>query len=213
MGTYILADNQELTRLAFETLIRQGQQTVRHASDKVGLALLLQDEPESIVILDYTLFDFVDSEQLLIAGDRFPHSRWLLVSDELTHDFLRRVAYASNQFSIVFKGDSLGEIRQALQATAQGKRFLSQRVMELVLTQQLQEETKTELLTATETEILRNIAQGKTSKEIARERFSSIHTINTHKKNIFRKLKVNTAHEAIKYALRAGLVEPAEFYI
>ena len=54
---------------------------------------------------------------------------------------------------------------------------------------------------------------GKLTKEIAYERGSSIHTINSHRKNIFRKLNVNCAHDAIKYALRAGLVDQAEFYI
>ena len=69
------------------------------------------------------------------------------------------------------------------------------------------------MLTATETEIVKAIAQGKTTKEIANERFSSVHTITTHRKNIFRKLGINTAHEVVKYALRAGLVDSSEFYI
>lgn len=63
-----------------------------------------------------------------------------------------------------------------------------------------------DLLTKTEAEILRAIAQGKTTKEIADERFSSIHTITTHRKNIFRKLGIHTVHAAIKYALCANLV-------
>ena len=50
-------------------------------------------------------------------------------------------------------------------------------------------------------------------KEIAAERTSSVHTIITHKKNIFRKLEVNNVYEATKYALRAGLVELVEYYI
>jgi DNA-binding NarL/FixJ family response regulator len=62
-------------------------------------------------------------------------------------------------------------------------------------------------------EILRMIARGMTVKEIAAERVSSIHTIVTHKKNIFRKLEVNNVHEATKYALRAGLVEMVEYYL
>ena len=85
--------------------------------------------------------------------------------------------------------------------------------METIITD---EQTKTQvpdLLTATETEIVKAIAQGKTTKEIAAERFLSIHTITTHRKNIFRKLGVNTAHEVVKYALRAGLVDNEEFYI
>ena len=68
-------------------------------------------------------------------------------------------------------------------------------------------------LTKTETEILIDIALGMTTKEIAEKRFSSFHTVNTHRKNIFRKLDVNNAHEATKYALRAGLIDSAEYYI
>ena len=68
-------------------------------------------------------------------------------------------------------------------------------------------------LTATETDILREIARGKTTKEIAIERCSSFHTVNTHRKNIFRKLDVNTAYEATRYALRAGLIDAADYYI
>ena len=82
----------------------------------------------------------------------------------------------------------------------------------MIINQQ-QEDDHPSILTETETEIVRAIAQGKTTKEIANERFSSVHTINTHRKNIFRKLGINSAHEVIKYALRAGLVYSSEFYI
>ena len=68
-------------------------------------------------------------------------------------------------------------------------------------------------LTKTEKEILRDIALGMTTKEIAERRFSSFHTVNTHRKNIFRKLGVNNVHEATKYAFKAGLVDAAEYYI
>ena len=52
-----------------------------------------------------------------------------------------------------------------------------------------------------------------TTKEIAEKRFSSFHTVNTHRKNIFRKLSVNNANEATRYALRLGLINPAEYSI
>ena len=69
------------------------------------------------------------------------------------------------------------------------------------------------LLTPTEKIILKEIALGKTTKEIAAEKNLSFHTINSHRKNIFRKLGVNNVHEAIKYAMRAGIVDLAEYYI
>ena len=126
---------------------------------------------------------------------------------------MRRVVYSSHQFSVLFKDGPLSEVRVALQSVGQrNTRFLSQRVLEVILNQQ-QEEIQPDLLTQTETEILKAIAQGKTTKEIAAQRFSSFHTITTHRKNIFRKLGINTAHEATKYALRAGLIDASEFYI
>ena len=212
MKDYIIADNQELTRYALEHLISEDkEQHLLYAWNRTALVNLLAEHTSAIVVLDYTLFDFADEDQLLIVAERFSQSQWILLSDELTPQFLRRVTYSSRQFSIVFKDGSLGEIRQALIATDRHERYICQRALEAIISQQ--QEEKPDLLTATEVEIVRAIAQGKTTKEIAAERFSSIHTITTHRKNIFRKLNVNTAQEVTKYALRAGLIDSSEFYI
>ncbi len=210
---YILADNQELTRFALQSLLSKDEENIVYkASDKAGLVELLKEHESAVVILDYTLFDFADEDQLLIIAERFNLSDWVLLSDELTPQFLRRVIYSSHQFSVVFKDSPLSEVRSALNAVERHTRYLSQRALEIIINQQQEEETPS-VLTTTEIEIVRAIAQGKTTKEIAAERFSSIHTVTTHRKNIFRKLGINTAHEVIKYALRAGLVDSSEFYI
>ena len=214
MGKYILADNQELTRLALISLIKQNEEnTLYVATDKAGLVELLKEHEDAIVLLDFTLFDFADADQLLIVGERFALSQWILISDELTPTFIRQVIYSSHQFSIVFKDGPLNEVREALQTVSRHQRYISQRALEVIINQQQVEEERPSILTETETEIVRAIAQGKSTKEIAAERFSSVHTITTHRKNIFRKLGVNTAHEVVKYALRAGLIDSSEFYI
>ena len=215
MRHYIIADNQELTRFALESLLSKDEENIVYrAFDRAGLIALLKEHENAAVLLDYTLFDFADEDQLLIIAERFNLSDWILISDELTPQFLRRVVYSSHQFSVVFKDGPLSEIREALNAVNRHNRYLSQRALENIIIQQQQEEDKTDsILTETETEIVKAIAQGKTTKEIASERFSSVHTITTHRKNIFRKLGINTAHEVVKYALRAGLINPSEFYI
>ncbi len=213
MNSFILADRQDLTRFAIESIIRRdNQNTVFTASDKARLTELLTEHEFSVVVLDYALFDFISEDQLLTTSERFSETRWLLLSDSLTPGFLSRILYASTAFSVVFKDSPLSEIRSALSQTARGARYFSQQAMEIMLSRQAEDE-KTDTLTTTETEILRAVAMGKTTKEIAAERFSSIHTIITHKKNIFRKLHVNTAYEATKYAVRSGLIDPSEFYI
>lgn len=213
MRKYIIADNQELTRFALESLLQKDEEhVVLRAFDKAGLVAQLKEHENAVVLLDYTLFDFADEDQLLIIAERFNLSDWILISDDLTPQFIRRVVYSSHQFSVVFKDGPLSEVREALQAVNRHTRYLSQRALETIITQQ-QEEDAPSILTTTEMEIVKAIALGKTTKEIAAERFSSIHTVTTHRKNIFRKLGINTAHEAVKYALRAGLIDPSEFYI
>lgn len=207
MRNYIIADNQDLTRFALESLLQKGEENaVYKAYDRAGLVALLKEHESAVVLLDYTLFDFADEEQLLIVAERFSLSDWILISDELTPPFIRRVVYSSHQFSVVFKDSPLQEIKEALKTVEHHNRYLSQRALESIITQQQEEEKVNKILTQTETEIVKAIAQGKTTKEIAAERFASIHTITTHRKNIFRKLGVNTAHDVIKYALRAGIV-------
>ena len=214
MRNYIIADNQELTRFALESLLQKEEEenVVFRAYDRAGLVALLKEHESAVVLLDYTLFDFADEDQLLIISERFSLSDWILISDELTPQFIRRVVYSSHQFSVVFKDGPLSEVREALNAVDRHTRYLSQRALETIITQQQEDETPS-ILTQTETEIVKAIALGKTTKEIAAERFSSVHTVTTHRKNIFRKLGINTAHEAVKYALRAGLIDPSEFYI
>ena len=197
-----------------ESLLKKDEENVVYkASDKAGLVELLKEHESAVVILDYTLFDFSDEDQLLIVAERFSLSDWILVSEELTSRFLRRMVYSSHQFSIIFKDGPLQEVREALEAVGRHQRFISQRALEVIISQHHEEEEQPSVLTATEVEIVKAIAQGKTTKEIANERFSSIHTITTHRKNIFRKLGINTAHEVVKYALRAGLIDSSEFYI
>ncbi len=209
----ILADRQDITRAGLMYVVKEMDSlTYECAEDKAGLLELLKVHPDSLVVLDYTLFDINDVDELLIIGQRFSKATLLLFCEDLSVDFLRIVVAASKLISVVLKESSLAEIKAAIQYAACGQRFICQRVTELLLAPS-QEKREPVNLTKTEREILVDIALGMTTKEIAEKRFSSFHTVNTHRKNIFRKLGVNNVHEATKYALRAGLVDSAEYYI
>lgn len=184
----------------------------KYTEDKAELMLALKDNDDTVVVLDYTSFDINDTDELLILQQRFTHTRWLLFSEDLSADFVRVLIASSMQFSILLKESPMSEIKEAMKFCIHGNRYICQRMTEVLLapTQDVEEKIN---LTKTETEILKDIALGMTTKEIAEKRFSSFHTVNTHRKNIFRKLNVNNVHEATKYALRAGLVDTAEYYI
>ena len=209
----LLADKQDITRAGFSYLIQQkdGLES-KYTEDKAELVLALKENDDAVVVLDYTLFDINDAEELLILNQRFPNTRWLLFSEDLSQDFVRVLIASSMQFSILLKECPLSEIKQALSFAIHGNRFICQRMTEVLLAPSHDSEENINL-TKTETEILKDIALGMTTKEIAEKRYSSFHTVNTHRKNIFRKLGVNNVHEATKFALRAGLVDSAEYYI
>lgn len=209
----IVADNQDITRAGLLYLLgKQDIKGVTIATDKIELIYQLKERPQAVVILDYTLFDINDVTELMILGQRFREAHLVLFSEDLSIDFVRRVIAESQHVSILLKESSMGEIRECIRLAQHGQRYICQHMAEQLLTTQTLEEERIKL-TKTETEILKDIALGMTTREIAAKRISSFHTVNTHRKNIFRKLGVNNVHEATKYAIRAGLIDSAEYYI
>ena len=210
--TLLLADNQPITRLGVITLWNKivPDGLIIPIKDKEELLISLAKYPDALIILDYTLFDFVSFESMLITGIRYNRARWILFSDDLNESFLRRIV-PERHFSVLLKNASIEEISQALQCGVAKKQFLSEEVKIMLQNKKLLNERLP--LTPTEVEILQSIAQGKTSQAVADERNLSIHTIATHRKNIFRKIGVNNVLEATKYAVQIGIVNLTEYNI
>lgn len=215
MRTLVIADNQDITKAGILYLTDKMPEIglVTEAADKKELLRLLVRYPDAVVLLDYTLFDLNSADELIILQERFKRISWILFSEELSEDFIRRIIFSSETFSIVLKDSFLEEIRTAVFSAFRSQRFICNRINNLLSDRKAGQQKEHPVLTSTETEILKSIALGKTTKEIAAERFSSIHTITTHRKNIFRKIEVNNLHEATRYALRAGIIDSAEYYI
>lgn len=175
----------------------------------------LMRNSESVVLFDYTRFDFVSVDELTILQLRFPKVDWIVFSDELSNDFVRSLVFNTQNFSVLLKDSSLDEIKSCIREVLRANRFICNRIGNMLLDnpKSMDKLPLQDVLTATEKEILKEIAMGKTTREIATQRFVSVHTIMTHRKNIFRKLEVNNVHEATKFAMRSGLVDMAEYYI
>ena len=211
-ATLILADNQPITRLGIINLWRrfipEGQ--IIFVKDRAELLHTLAKYQEVIIFLDYTLFDFTSFEAMLITSMRYSRSRWILFSDDLNESFVRRIV-SERHFSVLFKDDTIEDISLALQSGIAKKQFLSERVK--IMLKNKKEKNDMIPLTSTEIEVLRSIVQGKTSQAVAEERNLSVHTIATHRKNIFRKIGVNNVLEATKYAIKIGIIDMTEYYI
>ena len=217
MRNIIIADNQDISNAGWHYLLQNHIEIteISDVSEKKELKILLNEQPTSMVILDYTLFDFESVNELLILQSRFEHVDWILFSDELSDEFLRTLLYNTSSFSVIMKDCSKEEIGSAIKEVYKGYRYICNHVSNLLIdnSKNVKSLNARQILTITEQEILKEMALGKTTKEIAIHRNVSAHTIMTHRKNIFRKIEVNNVHEATKYAMRAGIVDLAEYYI
>jgi DNA-binding NarL/FixJ family response regulator len=213
----ILFDKQDITRLGMEAIISklyppdQAYRMLR-AETKSGLIDHLISHPDSLVVIDYTLSDLNSVDTLLNISARFPKTHWVLFSDEISVQFLKKIV-CHDEFSIVLKSANYSEIKKTLLSALDGQIFICLHVRERLSQSDRNHAGMKEVLTLTEKEILQEIAWGKSAKEIAALRNVSIHTIVTHRKNIYRKLEVNNSQEASRYALRAGILDSSDYYI
>lgn len=213
-NTFVVADNQDITRAGLHGYISSlfpGSEIIDVACKKELVSCMAGRGMGTVVIVDYALFDINSADELSVISHRFRQSIWLLFSDNLGESLIRRLSSERN-IGMLLKECDGGEIRRALSSSAAGCRFVCGAVRERLLSVP-ENRAGAPSLTPAEKEILKLIARGKSVKEIAALRISSVHTIVTHKKNIFRKLDINNVYEATRYALRAGLVEMADYYI
>jgi hypothetical protein len=105
MKNIILSDNQYISKAGWLYLISTYslETTIREAATKKELEKLLVEEQESLVILDYTLFDFENVNELIIWSMRFEKTDWLLFSEELSEEFLQQIIYNTHSFSVLTK--------------------------------------------------------------------------------------------------------------
>ena len=216
MKQVILADNQELTNAGWRYILKDFSDlpVLNEVHSKADLLPLIKTTTKLLVICDYSLFDFSSVNELILLHNSFQNIDWIICSDDLSDEFLRMLVSNTFTVSLFTKSTSSDEIRIGLKEIINGNRYICNSISNSLLQISLRKETqKKQVLTATEIDILKDIASGKTTKEIASQRFISIHTVMTHRKNIFRKIEVNNIHEATKYAMRAGLIDMAEYYI
>ena len=214
MSHYILADNQDITRAGLISLVKEINSHARivEATNYGELQSSLREYPRSVVVVDYSLFDFMSMNHFLNMKSGAKESSWLLFSHEPEEHFVRQALLADPSFSVVMKQSPGWQVMKALSCAAEGEVYWCD-FARSVMKSRVQREKMPDHLTASEKNILREIALGKTTKEIASERNLSFHTVNTHRRNIYHKLEVNSVNEATRFALQAGLIDLMEYYI
>ena len=125
MVKIILADNQDITRTGMMYVFSKMEHIeCLLATNKMELIEQLKTNPTSIVIVDYSLFDFASANDIRILGLRFPESFFILWSEDLGVSFVKEVMNMSFSIIVLIKEAKLTEIEQCISYAKEGRRFL-----------------------------------------------------------------------------------------
>ncbi|MBW3520438.1 response regulator transcription factor [Flavobacterium sp. NKUCC04_CG] len=215
MRALVIADKQDITRWGITHLVRDMDefQSVQEVLTKSKLREYISKHPTAVVLMDNNRFDMENFDEISDVAKEFVGVDWILFSDDFSDIFLKRWLLNKENFSLILKTDSLYQIRTAITAALKGETYICEQLTEKIQNYNRFSGHADQVLTHSEREILKEIASGKMTKVIALERNLSIHTITTHRKNIFKKLEINNVHDAIRYAIRAGIIERDDYTI
>jgi two-component system nitrate/nitrite response regulator NarL len=175
---------------------------VNNGKELVKLVRLKQPK---LVITDIRMpiMDGIQATQ--IVKKEFPHIKVLAMTMFDQPEAIKQMLDAGAT-GYVLKNSGIKMLSEAIQTVAGGETFFDKNVALNFMNDYIQDNVKVGksdkvVLSNREKEILHLIANGKTSKEIAEELFIAKTTVDTHRKNMIRKLQLNSGNELIKYAI------------
>ena len=177
----------------------------REAIDKAAAAA------PDLVLMDIGMPELNGLEATQEIKNRFPDVRVLMLTMHDREDYLFQ-ALRAGAAGYILKGADVQDLLAAIRSVQAGGIYLYPTVTAKVLGDFLrrvesgEDQGSLEGLTEREREVLKLIAQGKTTAEIAQLLVLSPHTVQTHRDHIMEKLNLHRKAELIKYAIRKGLV-------
>ena len=210
----VLADAQFLARAGFRHLFagEENVEVVGEAATAPQLESVLEAHPADLVIFDYhdsDVFGIADIQK--VKATRPEMSFLVVTADKDKGNIFDILSLGVN--SILTKNCSREEIINAVLATSRKEKFFCNSVLDIILEKHLgggeaeEANCAPSSLTPREIEIVELIANGVSTRDLADQLHLSTHTIYTHRKNIMKKLGINSVSELVLYAVNAGLVK------
>ena len=214
MTTIILADDHPIVRQGLRTLLETqlDYKVIGEASDGLeALALVEQLKPD-VLIVDVMMPGLNGLEVTKRIRKQLPQTQVVVLSMHANEPYVLE-ALRSGASAYVLKATSTASLVEAVRAAATGQRYLSPPLTERAIEVYLQkaDEANTELdgykmLTAREREVFQLVAEGLANAEIAERLSISGRTVETHRTNVMRKLRLHTETELVRYAISRGII-------
>ena len=206
----IIADPEFLTRKGLRVLLAHEEGLVirQEVENEQELLKVMGRSGREIIVLDYNQPKHFSTVTVTKIKQHNPEAIILVITADNNKANIYQVLETGVR-SFLTKTCDEKEVLDAFRALVKGEKFYCNRILDYLLEKSFSpQERKPEIpLTPREIEVVRLIARGLIAKEIGNELNLSTHTIYTHRKNIMKKLKINSASELVMYALNTGLIE------
>jgi DNA-binding NarL/FixJ family response regulator len=201
-------------------IVRSGLEKVLNAQDDLRVVAEAEDGAEAVekalaedvhlAILDVAMPKMTGIQAAEELRKRKPELRVLMLSMYDSEQFLFESLKAGAS-GYVLKSDADQDIVEACRRTMRGQSFLYPSAITTLVKDYVErgrpDDAQFDILTPRELQVLKLIAEAHTSKEIAKELFISIKTVERHRQNILDKLGMSDRVELTRYAIRRGLIQ------
>jgi DNA-binding NarL/FixJ family response regulator len=207
----LIADDHAVVRQGLRALIesRTTMTVVGEASNgRMALQLARELSPH-VVVMDVTMPDMngIEATRQLVKGSK--HTKVVALSMHSERRLVVEMLKAGAS-AFVLKEYVFDELLNAIHSALADRKYLSPKLVGIMVDDYARkavpgDPSPAEALTAREREVLQLLAEGATMRGISLKLHVSIKTIETHRKNVMRKLKTHSIAELTKHAIREGL--------
>ncbi|MFN3477646.1 MAG: response regulator [Candidatus Methylomirabilales bacterium] len=208
----LLADDHAIVRAGLRLLLESqpDMEVVGEAADGRETIRKVRELRPDVVVMDIAMPDLTGLEATRRIKEEDPQIQILALTMHEDERYFFQMVHAGASGYVV-KGAPPADLLAAIRSVSQGQAYLDPSLAKKLLGEYLSraKEGKEAYddLTDREREVLRLIAEGKTSKEIAELLSLSVHTVERHRQNIMGKLRLHNRAELIRYAIRKGLID------
>ncbi|HKP04757.1 MAG TPA: response regulator transcription factor [Chthoniobacterales bacterium] len=213
----LIADDYQIAREGIRALIERQARwevcgSVGNGFEAVEKASELKPD---IVILDMTMPELNGLDAAVRIKRRLPNTEILMFTAHESDNLIRQ-AFDAGIKSYVLKSDGHHFLVEAIESLSRHKPYLTAKVSEILSSNVINRaesrrgdaEPGQRRLTARERQVVQLIAEGKSNKEIGNALGISLRTVENHRANIRRKLKLDSVAGLVRYAIRNKMIEP-----
>jgi two-component system response regulator NreC len=208
----LIADDHKIMLAGLRSLLEKQAdfEVVGEAENGRKAVKMVQEKTPDVVVMDVSMPDLNGMEATTQIIESLPETKVIALSMHSDKRFVMGMLRAGAS-GYLLKDCASQELANAIVQVAGGKKYLSPEITGVIIDDVLQggssEEfsTVSSVLSPREREVLQLIAEGWSTKQIASHLYVSIKTIETHRRQIMKKLDLHNVADLTKYALREGL--------